>query len=231
MKCFDLDEQRSGEICNACVLLVKRFSKLPKDSNRNWHHVVDARSGPGIKSLVKSKGKKIRAPVESETPDTPEKILKRKHVYKRKKPLPIRQRHPSIAVSDFLNMSYWKRETVCCGTIFIGPQGEVAIDSRYFKPCKGGCNKKDEEKQTMELEVDSDSTSSSYPEEDDFAAAAKKLADDCAAASPGGDLDEGFFDKPGPSPMSGYSNTPPPSEVLEAMDATDQDSRTPVAGT
>lgn len=38
-KCFNIDEQRHGEICNACVLLVKRWKKLPKDSLRNWEHV------------------------------------------------------------------------------------------------------------------------------------------------------------------------------------------------
>ena len=52
-RCFDLaGERRAGEICNACVLLVKRFMKLPSGTLRNWNHVVDARSGPGIKSLV-----------------------------------------------------------------------------------------------------------------------------------------------------------------------------------
>lgn len=39
MPCFQLEERRSGEICNACVLLVKRFKKLPPGSNRNWKHV------------------------------------------------------------------------------------------------------------------------------------------------------------------------------------------------
>ena len=55
-RCFDLDgERRVGEICNACVLLVKRFMKLPTGTLKNWNHVVDARSGPGIKSVVRSK--------------------------------------------------------------------------------------------------------------------------------------------------------------------------------
>lgn len=102
-KCFDITEERCGEICNACVLLVKRYMKLPAGSTRNWNHVVDARSGPGIKSLVKSKKKKAE-----EQPDTPEKI-KKKHVYKRKNKEPVRQRNPSIQVSDFLDMSIWKR--------------------------------------------------------------------------------------------------------------------------
>lgn len=50
-KCFRIEEKRSGEICNACVLLVKRWKKLPSGTNKNWHHVVDARAGPGTKSL------------------------------------------------------------------------------------------------------------------------------------------------------------------------------------
>ena len=29
--CFKLEEERVGEICNACVLLVKRWKKLPKN--------------------------------------------------------------------------------------------------------------------------------------------------------------------------------------------------------
>jgi hypothetical protein len=39
MDCFKLHERRSGEICNACVLLVKRWKKLPAGSERNWRHV------------------------------------------------------------------------------------------------------------------------------------------------------------------------------------------------
>lgn len=39
IECFQLDVPRQGEICNACVLLVKRFKRLPPDSDRNWGHV------------------------------------------------------------------------------------------------------------------------------------------------------------------------------------------------
>ncbi|XP_063236486.1 SIN3-HDAC complex-associated factor [Bacillus rossius redtenbacheri] len=62
MECFQLQEHRSGEICNACVLLVKRYKKLPVGSDRNWQHVVDYRAGPGTKSLAKfkSKNKKVK---------------------------------------------------------------------------------------------------------------------------------------------------------------------------
>lgn len=55
--CFKLEEERVGEICNACVLLVKRWKKLPKNTKRDWAHVVDARAGPGGKSFVKQKKK------------------------------------------------------------------------------------------------------------------------------------------------------------------------------
>jgi len=55
---------------------VKRWKKLPAGSNRNWHHVVDARAGPGTKSMNKIKNK---AKME-------EKLLKKKHKHKHKKP-------------------------------------------------------------------------------------------------------------------------------------------------
>jgi hypothetical protein len=53
-----LETPRRGEICNACVLLVKRFKRLPPGSNRHWGHVVDARTGPGLKSMTKFKKRK-----------------------------------------------------------------------------------------------------------------------------------------------------------------------------
>ncbi|KAK3578084.1 hypothetical protein CHS0354_006740 [Potamilus streckersoni] len=70
-KCFRIKEKRTGEICNACVLLVKRWKKLPNETNRHWHHVVDARAGPGIKSTLKIKNKlspskqKYKSPLKS----------------------------------------------------------------------------------------------------------------------------------------------------------------------
>ena len=79
-KCFELDEERTGEICNACVLLVKRFMKLPPGSTRTWNHVVDARSGPGLKSMTRNK-KRSRENADSDADKTP---VKKKHVYKRK---------------------------------------------------------------------------------------------------------------------------------------------------
>jgi len=72
-KCFRLQEERFGEICNACVLLVKRWRKLPKNNKRDWVHVVDARAGPGGKIPAK---KKVDKPEEFH------KIVK-KHKYRK----------------------------------------------------------------------------------------------------------------------------------------------------
>lgn len=41
-ECFQLIEPRQGEICNACVLLVKRFKRLPLGNRRHWSHVSSA---------------------------------------------------------------------------------------------------------------------------------------------------------------------------------------------
>ncbi|KAL9877871.1 cell wall protein IFF6 [Glossina fuscipes] len=66
MQCFDLKYPRYGEICNACVLLVKRYKRLPIGSKKNWGHVVDARGGPGSNKLqVKYKSERISSRVNN----------------------------------------------------------------------------------------------------------------------------------------------------------------------
>ena len=160
--CFRLPSacpRRSGEICNACVLLVKRYQKLPINSTRHWAHVVDARAGPGVKNFVKvliltfshhlfscKNFLKVRRRESCR-----ERALKRKHVFRRQK----REESSSISsdeavlsdggsqigslgsqitsasgleadsrVSDFIDLSFWKRKEICCGTIFVGPSGK-----------------------------------------------------------------------------------------------------------
>jgi len=136
--CFKLQELRNGEVCNACVLIVKRWTKLPKDSNKNWAHVVDARNGPGIKNVLKQKPKEQR-------PETFGKI-KRKHVYRKKgitKPIRISDqpkanplnREGCLIVPDFIDLTYWTRRIICCGIIFVGQQGEAMVDQRFYKRC------------------------------------------------------------------------------------------------
>jgi len=140
-KCFSLThEHRSGEICNACVLLVKRYIKLPAGSTRHWNHVVDARSGPGIKSMVKSKKQKETSTTKDENEtETPEKINK-KHFYRSKRKLPVKNRirNPSLQMSGWLDESIWIKEKVCCGIIFRGPNDMIAIDPKFLNPssCK-----------------------------------------------------------------------------------------------
>lgn len=81
-KCFEISDIRSGEICNACVLLVKRWKKLPAGSTRNWRHVVDARAGPGTKSMNKIKNK--AAGILKQDP-LKEERFKKKHKHNKKK--------------------------------------------------------------------------------------------------------------------------------------------------
>lgn len=86
IKCFQLESPRKGEICNACVLLVKRFKRLPAGSTRHWGHVVDARVGPGLKSMTKFKKRReeqdgtcppTKKPAASLVPERFSKIFKK----------------------------------------------------------------------------------------------------------------------------------------------------------
>lgn len=38
-------------------------------------------------------------------------------------------------ISDFIDLNYWRKENLCCGTIFVGVYGEVMIDPSLIKPC------------------------------------------------------------------------------------------------
>lgn len=212
-RCFRIvDDKRSGEICNACVLLVKRWKKLPPGTTRDWHHVVDARAGPGTKSVNKGKVKSPKQPVkkhrssaekrckldlgggalsdditigddslsESSNLSPPEsraasptpsnssedsgildededeeqglsrscssnKKSKKKKLKQRSSGCQdrfssqqqrTRDRAASFKISSFLDMSFWRKEKVCCGIIFKGPHGEVLIYPKLLRPCR-----------------------------------------------------------------------------------------------
>ncbi|KAK3581804.1 hypothetical protein CHS0354_026010 [Potamilus streckersoni] len=64
-KCFRIVEKRSGVICNACVLIVKRWRKLPNDTDKHWNHlqVVDAKAGPVTKSVMNKQNKPEEIPI------------------------------------------------------------------------------------------------------------------------------------------------------------------------
>ncbi|XP_062318802.1 SIN3-HDAC complex-associated factor-like [Osmerus eperlanus] len=169
--CFGLCETRTGEICNACVLLVKRWKKLPTGSKKNWNHVVDARGGPSLK--LSSRPKKIK-PLSKRA--RPSQISRLQKELKRinsdahsttssMSPAQSPSYSPSDEGSDaelspgssrspvfsFLDLTYWKRQRVCCGIIYKGRFGEVLIDPHLFKPC---CRRKQQEQQQEAEEED-----------------------------------------------------------------------------
>lgn len=39
--------------------------------------------------------------------------------------------------SDFIDLKYWRKEKLCCGTIFRGVYGEIMVDLSLIKPCEG----------------------------------------------------------------------------------------------
>ncbi|XP_031962979.1 SIN3-HDAC complex-associated factor isoform X1 [Corvus kubaryi] len=155
--CFGLHEARSGDICNACVLLVKRWKKLPAGSKKNWNHVVDARAGPSLKTTLKPKKMKTLSGsrIKSNQISKLQKEFKRHNsdahsttssASPAQSPCYSNQSDDGsdtemsagasrTPVFSFLDLTYWKRQKVCCGIIYKGRFGEVLIDTHLFKPC------------------------------------------------------------------------------------------------
>lgn len=152
--CFGLSEDRVGDICNACVLLVKRWKKLPHGSKKNWNHVVDARAGPGFKvtkpkKIKNSDGKKksklkrlhkLKRQTDSDAHSTTSSVSPAQSPsYSNQSDdgsdIESKQRRSTPSIFSFLDRSYWKRQKVCCGIVYKGRFGEVIIDPRLFKPC------------------------------------------------------------------------------------------------
>lgn len=136
--CFLLDEAREGDICNACVLVVKRWKILPKDTKKNWAHVVDARNGPGNKHITKLKKK-------DDEIEKFEKIRKKRKNKISSRKLFVSCQDPTAEkkissndfdVPDFVDLTYWKRSVICCGVIYKGKYGEIMLDQRFFKKCE-----------------------------------------------------------------------------------------------
>jgi len=210
--CFKLEEERIGEICNACVLLVKRWKKLPKNTKRNWAHVVDARAGPGAKSFVKQKKKEEKL-------EEFEKI-RRKHVYRKKSrstddesssrpQTPMSSFLSSVdfggakaakriednQVSDFFDSMYWKQELICCGIIYRGLLGEVMVDPRLYKMCPLTTHRRvtaESPPLTVESLIESELKKFT---ENKTAVKVKDIDSDSDIRSGGAEHDEGFCDK------------------------------------
>ena len=41
----------------------------------------------------------------------------------------------------FIDLSKWRQEEICCGTIFRGPNGEVLVDPKWLLPSCAMCNR------------------------------------------------------------------------------------------
>ncbi|XP_034529429.1 SIN3-HDAC complex-associated factor-like [Notolabrus celidotus] len=163
--CFGLVEVRCGDICNACVLLVKRWKKLPAGSKKNWNHVVDAKAGSSMKATLRTK--KIKKKLRPKQISRVQSELKRNNsdahsttssASPAQSPSYSNQSDegsdtelssgpaPSQAFS-FLDLTYWKRQKVCCGIVYKGRYGEIIIDPHLFKPC---CQRKPDLQQQKE---------------------------------------------------------------------------------
>ncbi|XP_051247677.1 SIN3-HDAC complex-associated factor-like [Dicentrarchus labrax] len=177
--CFGLGEVRYGDICNACVLLVKRWKKLPAGSKKNWNHVVDAKAGSSVKATLRTK--KMRKKLRPSRIGRVQSELKRNNsdahsttssASPAQSPSYSNQSDegsdtelsPGPATSrafSFLDLTYWKRQKVCCGIVYKGRYGEVIIDPHLYKPCcqrkpklqqeeeEGGEMEEEEEEQVM----------------------------------------------------------------------------------
>lgn len=219
-----MSEPRRGEICNACVLLVKRFKKLPVSSGRHWGHVVDARAGPGVKNFVRERRRE----------SCRERSFKKKHVYRRKPAssetesdaepavtgikIPVSLNEPLVnepRVSDFIDLNIFKKKKVCCGVIFVGPCGEAIVDPRFLTKCSAHAPpvtlpKIDNPLFTIEKIIESElktfaSTSSgtgSGEESKPVSPVCRKHVSRSPSGQGGEETDEGFYDKPSISPTN-----------------------------
>lgn len=182
-RCFKLSCSRTGDMCNACVLIVKRWRKLPGSSKKDWAHIVDAKGGPG--SLGKGSGRK-------KAEDSEEKLHKIRRKFKVKpkssrkleflresKPITKRSHKAKARIdlnllTDFFAPSYWRRKTTCCGAVYVGLEGEMMVNRAEQSNCA----------------KERDISISRF-----ISAELKMLADADVA-------DEGFFDKASTNPSS-----------------------------
>uniref|UniRef100_A0A3Q4H393 Sinhcafl antisense lncRNA n=1 Tax=Neolamprologus brichardi TaxID=32507 RepID=A0A3Q4H393_NEOBR len=182
--CFGLSEDRVGDICNACVLLVKRWKKLPLGSKKNWNHVVDARAGPGFKvtkpkkikngdgkkkskQIHSSKIQKVMIWSDSDAHSTTSSVSPAQSPsYSNQSDdgsdIESKQRRSAPSIFSFLDRSYWKRQKVCCGIVYKGRFGEVIIDPRLFKPC---CSSKKQKTLTSPTQVATHLPDTQHPED------------------------------------------------------------------
>ncbi|KAM8883408.1 SIN3-HDAC complex-associated factor-like [Synchiropus picturatus] len=183
--CFGLGEVRCGDICNACVLLVKRWKKLPAGTKKNWNHVVDAKAGTSVKTSIRTtklKKKKLW-PIIRVQRNNSDAHSTTSSASPAQSPIYSNQSDEgsdsemlgsssSSSAFSFLDLTYWKRQKVCCGVIYKGRFGEVIIHPHLFKPCcqrKPQSPEEEEEEEEVEEMEESPPTVSKLEEEEEGA--------------------------------------------------------------
>ena len=171
--CFEVEQgSRTGLICNACVLLVKRWQKLPEENKRSWSHVVDGKC-KSRRGSQRSTSTDERPPQQKSDEKSPQAGFTRNDNEQQSKgqsrglsdsssppscsPTPSEISDSAIADHGrtsiacqtsffypqvlenemkfpYIDLSGWRREEVCCGIIFKGPNGEVLVDPKLLKP-------------------------------------------------------------------------------------------------
>ena len=102
------------QVCNACVLIVKRWTQLPGRARgtRHWGHVVDARHGPGMKNVAGRRQtgdtRVTRARGQGGTQQEEESLgkIRRKQSVTKKETNTDTERS---SVPDFIDLNYWTR--------------------------------------------------------------------------------------------------------------------------
>ncbi|KAB0374992.1 hypothetical protein FD755_013484 [Muntiacus reevesi] len=129
-------------ICNACVLLVKRWKKLAGPSLKTTlkPKKVKTLSGNRIKSNQISKLQKEFKRHNSDAHSTTSSASPAQSpCYSNQSDdgsdTEMASGSNRTPVFSFLDLTYWKRQKICCGIIYKGRFGEVLIDTHLFKPC------------------------------------------------------------------------------------------------
>ncbi|XP_016106390.1 protein FAM60A-like [Sinocyclocheilus grahami] len=138
------------------------------------YQVVDARGGPSLKTTVKSK--KVKSLSRRVGPNQLSRVQKELKRHNSDAHSTTSSASPAQSPSysnqsdegsdseltpgsarspvfSFLDLTYWKRQRVCCGIIYKGRFGEVLIDPHLYKPC---CQKKQVQEQEEEEEEEED---------------------------------------------------------------------------
>ena len=168
------------------------------------------RAGPGVKNFVRERRR--------ESCRVRSLAYKRKHVGN-KKIVEDEEDHinSNPKVSDFIDLNFWRKKTVCCGTIFVNPFGEAILDPRFLKPCNNHQQNKQKafskslsyepnHKKEIDQAQEEEDEEEEEEEEDSFKIPDRKERKDSESCdsktSSASDQDEGFFDRSLSSPCS-----------------------------